>query len=296
MHTLFVREHNRLAEEFAEQHPQWDGEQIYQKARQIVGAQIQVITYREFLPALLGNRPLSRYRGYDRNMNGGIRNSFSTAAYRFGHSALSPTLLRLDSNGNEIAEGNLPLSSAFFSPFRVTDEGGIEPLLRGLASQECQRIDPFVVDGVRNFLFGDPGAGGFDLASLNIQRGRDHGIPSYNDVSESLGLGRAQDFSDVSSDPEIQNRLSSVYDSVDDVDLWVGGLSEDPISGSHLGELFSTILKRQFEALRNGDRFWYEETLSRDEIRSVERTKLSDIIRRNTDIGDEIQDDVFHVN
>jgi len=296
MHTLFVREHNRLAEEFAEQHPEWDGEQIYQKARQIVGAQIQVITYREFLPALLGNRPLSRYRGYDRNMNGGIRNSFSTAAYRFGHSALSPTLLRLDSNGNEIAEGNLPLSSAFFSPFRVTDEGGIEPLLRGLASQECQRIDPFVVDGVRNFLFGDPGAGGFDLASLNIQRGRDHGIPSYNDVSESLGLGRAQDFSDVSSDPEIQNRLSSVYDSVDDVDLWVGGLSEDPISGSHLGELFSTILKRQFEALRNGDRFWYEETLSRDEIRSVERTKLSDIIRRNTDIGDEIQDDVFHVN
>lgn len=295
MHTLFVREHNRLAEEYAERNPEWDGERIYQKAREIVGAQMQVITYKEFLPALLGNRALPRYRRYDRNVDANIQNLFSTAAYRFGHSALSPTLLRLDSEGNEIPEGNLSLSEAFFSPFRVTDEGGIEPFLRGLAGQECQRVDPFVVDDIRNFLFGQPGSGGFDLASLNIQRGRDHGIPSYNDVRESLGLGRAQDFSDVSSDSEIQERLSSVYESVDDIDLWVGGLSEDPLTGSHVGELFHTIIRGQFQALRDGDRYWYEEILSDNEIRRVERTKLSDIIRRNTDIGDEIQDDVFQV-
>ncbi|MGB2691426.1 MAG: peroxidase family protein [Thermodesulfobacteriota bacterium] len=295
MHTLFVREHNRLAEDYAERNPEWDGERIYQKAREIVGAQMQVITYKEFLPALLGNRALPRYRRYDRNLDASIQNLFSTAAYRFGHSALSPTLLRLDSEGNEIPEGNLSLSEAFFSPFRVTDEGGIEPFLRGLASQECQRVDPFVVDDIRNFLFGQPGSGGFDLASLNIQRGRDHGIPSYNDVRESLGLGRVQDFSDISSDSEIQERLSSIYESVDDIDLWVGGLSEDPLAGSHVGELFYTIIRGQFQALRDGDRYWYEETLSDNEIRRVERTKLSDIIRRNTDIGDEIQDDVFHV-
>jgi len=295
MHTLFVREHNRLAEEYAERHPQWDGERIYQKAREIVGAQMQVITYDEYLPALLGRRALSRYRKYDRDVNGSIQNLFSAAAYRYGHSALSPNLLRLDSEGNEIAEGNLSLSNAFFSPFRITDEGGIEPLLRGLADQECQRVDPYVVDDVRNFLFGEPGSGGFDLVSLNIERGRDHGLPSYNDVRESLGLGRAQDFEDVSSDPEIQDRLSSIYESVDDIDLWVGGLSEDSLDGSHVGELFYTIIRGQFEALRDGDRYWYEETLSDDEIRRVERTKLSDIIRRNTDIGSEIPDDVFHV-
>lgn len=295
MHTLFVREHNRLAEEYAERNPEWDGERIYQKAREIVGAQMQVITYKEFLPALLGNRALPRYRRYDRNVDGSIQNLFSTAAYRFGHSALSPVLLRLDSNGNEIAEGNLSLSQAFFSPFRITQEGGIEPLLRGLAGQECQRIDPFVVDDVRNFLFGQPGSGGFDLASLNIQRGRDHGLPGYNDVRDSLGLGRAQDFSDVSSDPEIQDRLSSVYDSVDDIDLWIGGLAEDPLEGSHVGELFYTIIGGQFQALRDGDRYWYEETLTDNEIRRVERTKLSDIIRRNTDIDDEIQDNVFRI-
>ncbi len=295
MHTLFVREHNRLAEKLAQQNPRWDGEQIYQKARQIVGAQMQVITYKEFLPALLGDRSLSRYRGYNRRVDSSIRNLFSTAAYRFGHSALSPVLLRIDSSGNEIAEGNLSLSQAFFSPFRITDEGGIEPFLRGLAAQRCQRIDSFIVDDVRNFLFGPPGAGGFDLASLNIQRGRDHGLPSYNDTREALGLGRAQGFEDVSSDPDIQQRLASVYESVDDIDLWAGGLSEDPLPGSHLGELFSTIIIEQFEALRDGDRYWYEEVLSRDEIRDVERTKLSDIIKRNTDIEDEISDDVFRV-
>jgi hypothetical protein len=75
----------------------------------------------------------------------------------------------------------------------------------------------------------------------------------------------------------------------------VGGLAEDPMRNGHLGELFYTVVKLQFQALRDGDRFWYEETLSNDEIRRVERTKLSDIIRRNTDIGSEIQDDVFHV-
>jgi hypothetical protein len=295
MHTLFVREHNRLAEEYASQHPNWDGEQIYQKAREIVGAQMQVITYNEYLPALLGRRALSRYRGYDSEVNARIGNLFSAAAYRYGHSALSPTILRLDSDGNEIAEGNLSLSEAFFAPFRIIDQGGIEPVLRGLSAQLCQRVDPLVVDDVRNFLFGEPGSGGFDLVSLNIQRGRDHGLPGYNDVREALGLTRAQDFEDVSSDSEIQDRLSSIYESVDNMDVWVGGLSEDPLLNSHVGELFYTVIVMQFEDLRDGDRFWYERTLSNDEIRKVERTKLSDIIRRNTNIDREIPDDVFHV-
>ncbi|MCG8651108.1 MAG: peroxidase, partial [Pirellulales bacterium] len=264
-------------------------------ARRIVGAQMQVITYNEFLPALLGPDALSRYRDYDRREDASIINMFSTAAYRFGHSALSPTLLRLDSSGSTISEGNLELRDAFFNPGVITDEGGIEPILRGLAAQPHQRIDNMIVDDVRNFLFGPPGSGGFDLASLNIQRGRDHGLPSYNDVREGLGLSRAQDFSDVSSDAEVVARLSSVYESVDDIDLWIGGLSEDPLPGGHLGELFTEIIVIQFEALRDGDRYWYSNDLSRDEKREVERTKLSDIIKRNTDIGDEIQDDVFFV-
>jgi peroxidase len=152
-----------------------------------------------------------------------------------------------------------------------------------------------VVDDVRNFLFGAPGAGGFDLASLNIQRGRDHGLPAYNDAREEAGLARAADFADISSDPEVQARLAEAYGDPDAVDLWVGGLAEDPLPRSHLGPLFQRILVAQFEALRDGDRFWYRRSLDARALRDVESTRLSDVIRRNTPIRREIPDDVFHV-
>jgi len=296
LHTLFVREHNRLAAEFAADHTDWEEEHIYEKARQLVGAMMQAITYREFLPALLGPNALAPYRGYRPTVNAGIANVFSTAAYRFGHSALSPVLLRIDAGGNEIPAGHLPLRNAFFAPHRITGEGGIDPILRGLASQACQSIDAYVIDDVRNFLFGDPGAGGFDLAALNIQRGRDHGLPDYNSVRRQLGLRPAASFADVTSDPALQARLAQAYSTVENMDAWAGGLAEDRLPRAHVGELVFTILKLQFEALRDGDRFWYERILTPNERRMVEGSRLSDIIRRNTDIGPELPDDVFHVS
>ena len=293
LHTLFVREHNRLAARISTDYPDLNGDEIYQKARRVVGAQMQVITYNEFLPLLLGASALKQYKGYDPNLDARIANVFSAAAYRFGHSALTSRLLRLDADGNEIDEGHLALRDAFFDPARITDEGGIDPVLRGLSVQVSQAIDLLVINDVRNFLFGDPERGGFDLASLNIQRGRDHGLPSYNDARAALGLTRVGQFVDISSDPEIQSRLQAVYNSVDAVDVWVGGLAEDPLPKAQVGELFFTIIKNQFEALRDGDRFWYALTLTDDEIREVEDTLLSDIIRRNTEIDDEIPDNVF---
>ena len=165
-----------------------------------------------------------------------------------------------------------------------------------LPVQKHQKIDIHIIDDVRNFLFGEPGQGGFDLASLNIQRGRDHGLPSYNDMREAVGLGRVDSFSDINSDPEIQSRLEEVYDSVDNIDIWIGGLSEKPLYNSHLGELFSTLLVIQFESLRDGDRFWFERTLSKKDLDMIQNTRLSDIIIRNTDIKrGEIQKDMFRI-
>ena len=296
MHTLFVREHNRLAAEIAAGDPSLSGEEIYQRARRTVGALIQAITYREFLPALLGAYSLRSYPGYVANVSPAIANEFSTGIYRFGHSALSPTLLRLDAALQQIPEGHLALREAFFRPDRIINEGGIEPLLRGLASQACSAIDNEIVDDVRNFLFGPPGAGGFDLASLNIQRGRDHGLPSYNVMRDAMGLAPRVSFAEVSTDPDVQARLASVYTDVDDVDLWVGALAEDPVNGGHVGELAFRVIKQQFERLRNGDRYWYQRTLSTAEVADIESTTLADVIRRNTSIGTEISDDVFHVN
>jgi hypothetical protein len=295
MHTLFVREHNRLADLIGDANPGWTGDQIYQEARLLVGAQMQVITYEEFLPILLGPHAIEHYQGYDPTANGRILNVFSAAAYRFGHSTLSATLLRLDADGDEIAHGHLALPDAFFAPDRIVLEGGIEPLLRGLASQVCQAVDPYIVDEVRNFLFGDPDDGGFDLAALNIQRGRDHGLPSYNDARIGVGLEPAASFADVSLNPDIQARLSEIYDDVNEIDLWVGGLSEDPVPRAMLGELFHTIVSRQFTILRDGDRFWYQNVLTKKEIKDIRKTRLADIIRRNTAINSEIDDDVFLV-
>jgi hypothetical protein len=296
MHTLFVREHNRLATEIAAADPSLTGEEIYQEARRIVGALVQVITYNEFLPALLGADALWPYQGYLTSTSPAIANEFSTAVYRFGHSALSPTLLRLDATLNPIPDGNLALRDAFFRPDRIVNEGGIEPLLRGLVSQACSAIDCQMVDDVRNFLFGAPGAGGFDLAALNIQRGRDHGLPSYNAVRQIFGLAPRASFAEVSPDPDVQAALASVYVDVDDIDLWVGVLAEEPFNGGHVGELAWHVIRVQFQRLRDGDRYWYQLILTPEELAELEATTLADVIRRNTAIGSEISDDVFHVN
>lgn len=292
LHVLFVREHNRLADNIRARQPEYTGEEIYQRARRIVGAQIQAITYNEFLPVLLGQGAIAPYIGYDESVDASICNVFSTALYRFGHSSLSSTLLRLNEFGDVIEYGHLPLRDAFFSPKILIDEGGIEPLLRGLSRQVHEDVDVFVIDDVRNMLFGPPGSGGFDLAALNIQRGRDHGLPSYNEIRVSYGLAPAQSWDDISSNEEIQARLALAYLTVDDVEAWVGALAEDHMSGM-VGELTFWAMTKQFESLRDGDRFWYQRTLTITELQEV--TSLASIIRRNTTIGDDIQNNVFLV-
>jgi len=294
MQTLFVREHNFWADRIRQDHPELTGEEIYQQARAIVGAEIQAISYNEFLPVLLGRNAIRPYRGYRPQVNPGIENVFAAAAYRLGHSMLSATLLRLGPNGRAVAQGNIALADAFFNPLAVR-QIGIDPYLRGMAAQRAQELDNQVVDAVRNFLFGQPGAGGFDLASLNIQRGRDHGLPGYNQVRAAYGLPRVTSFAGISSDPAVQAKLAAVYTSPDDVDVWVGGLAENHVPDAMVGPTFSAILRDQFERLRDGDRFWYEGYLPQDMVRMVRDQTLARIIRRNTAIGNELQPNVFLV-
>ena len=298
MHTIWVREHNRIATILQAQQPQSDVEDIYEQTRRLVIAKLQIITYDEYLPALLGENTMPDYQGYDDDVNPTTYNEFSTAAYRLGHSEVSDNILRLDADNNPIDEGSLALRDAFFTGIGLyVEEDDIDPVLRGLAKQRHQAIDIKVVNGLRNFLFGRPGSGGFDLISLNIQRGRDHGLASYNDVREAMGLERAEFFSDITSNTTLQTALSNAYNSVDDVELWIGGLSEDPQieTGSQLGELFTAINVKQFDELREGDRFWYQRYLTDDELEMVEGTTLAEVIRANTNIGDELQSEVFFV-
>ncbi len=293
LHTLFVREHNRLADQFHKSEPQLTDDEIYERARAIVGAQMQVITFKEFLPILIGPTAISPYQGYDPSVDAGVENVFATACYRVGHTMLSSTLHRMGPDGSVIAEGDLPLRDAFFSPLRLTDGGGIEPLLRGAADQLMQGIDPLIVDDVRNFMFGPPGAGGFDLASLNLQRGRDHGLPTYNEARIEFNLPAVTGFGGITANPQHRATLESAYGDVNKVDLWIGALSEDHVPGAMVGPLLRAVLVDQFTRLRDGDRFWYENVFDGPELAELENTRLADVIRRNTTIGPEIQDNVF---
>ena len=291
MHTIWVREHNRIAGELESSNPDLTDEEIFQVSRAVVRAQLQSITYNEFLPALLGDDAIERYSGYDSSVNPNIANEFSTAAYRFGHSMLSSELLRLNPDGSVADEGNIALQNAFFNPSEITDNG-IDSILQGVAANIGQEIDTQVVDDIRNFLFGPPGSGGFDLASLNIQRGRDHGLPGYNQIRAELGLEPATEFTDITNDVELLRKLQLVYESVDDVDLWIGGLSETHLPGSSLGETFSTIIVDQFTRLRDGDRFWYQNVFEGSLIQQIESTSLADVIERNSDVSN-LQSNVF---
>ncbi|ELS01276.1 heme peroxidase family protein [Xenococcus sp. PCC 7305] len=293
MHTLFVREHNRLAELLDDAHPDWNDEQIYQRARSINIAQYQSVIYNEYLPSLLGEDAVPDYSGYDSSINPNISRTFASAAFRFGHSQLSTVIPRLDTQGEVIEAGNLTLSEVFFRSADVVQEAGIDPILRGVASSVSQNVDTQIIDDVRNLLFRfGPDAIGRDLFAINLQRGRLHGLADYNTIREAFGLEPVHSFDEITSNEELQHQLESLYTDIDNIDAFVGLLAEDHLPGSSVGETIQTVLLQQFIALREGDRFYYENQFSATEITEIEETSLSDIILRNTDTT-VIQDNVF---
>lgn len=292
-HTLFLREHNRVCDELKENDPSLSDEELYQKARKIVGGIIQNIVYTEWLPAQ--GVTLPSYRGYNPEMEPNIFNVFSAAAFRLGHTLINSNILRMNNQGNEIPRGNITLRESFFKPTEVRLAGGIDPYLIGMATQVEQEFDCKVIDDVRNFLFGAPGQGGLDLAAININRGRERGLPDYNTVRADFGLPKVNTFMDITNDPESARILDQIYGGdLDDIDPWVGMLAEYHMPDALFGELIMTILERQFQLLRDGDRFYFENDplLSHDEKEAIRNTTFRDVIMNNTEIK-LMQENVF---
>ena len=299
MHTLFVREHNRLCVEIQNSDSSLVGndERTYQMARKLVGAYMQQITFSVFLPAILGKDVIPSYDGYDPTVNASITNEFSTAFYRLGHSMLSENV-HLGSGGDTVL-----LRDIFFNPQKVKDIG-ISPFLEGLVQGKMQRIDLKIIDSVREFLFTRPGSDEMeflDLVVLNIQRGRDHGLGGYNACRKAYGLGEHTSFSDITNDLGVPLKLKAVYREIDNIDPWIGGLAEDHIDGAQVGPLISASLVDQFCRLRDGDRFWWENDNAfkcdgplYQYNSAIKEITLGKIIKRNTDLNN-IADDVFRV-
>jgi len=303
LHTLFVREHNRLAVEIQSNNPGWSDERIYQEAKLLVEGELQWITFNEFLPILLGPNFTPEPFAYDPLIKAQIANEFSTEAYRYGHDAISSQVERLSiMDGSEFIDddgiGHLSLVQAFFNPNWIKQDG-IDEILLGVSLSPGEEIDHLMVNELRNLLFGPPGSPGLDLAALDIQRGRDHGIPDYNTVRAAYGLAQVTSYSEITSDVAMQTALTDLYGpdtniaNVNNIDLWVGGLLEERADGSMLGELFSTNIGLQFQIIRDGDRLYYENRgLSPEQLNIIENSYLSDVIMRNTKITS-MQDNVF---
>lgn len=292
IHTIFVREHNRLCDELIREHPDWTDEMLYQRARKIVGALIEAVVYEEWLPTL--GMEVYPSQGYDQTIDPGIMNVFSSAAFRYGHTTINSTLLRMDDEGKPMPQGDIELRHAFFNPAAIAEVGGIEPYFAGMTTLVQQDFDCHVIDELRNFLFGAPGSGGMDLVSLNIQRGRERGLGDYNTIRKAFGLEPVTSFAKISTDPILNQKFASVYGDINKIDPWVGMLAEKKLDGALFGPTAMTIIQRQFMALRDGDSFYYEwdPSLTATEIQEIKNTRLADIIRRNTGMTF-IPDDVF---
>ncbi|GJM36319.1 MAG: hypothetical protein DHS20C18_53200 [Saprospiraceae bacterium] len=291
-HTLFMREHNRLCDKLAHEQPDWNDEQLYHHARKLVGGLIQSIVYEEWLPAMGVHLP--QYQGFNVNTNPQLMNVFTAAAFRLGHTLLNGQLQRLNNEGEVIPQGNVSLRDAFFNPFVMLETGGIEPFFKGMAVQTQQKLDPKIIDDVRNFLFGPPGAGGLDLASININRGRERGLPDFNSIRAAIGLQPYSFYQQINSNASVFTRLLSLYSDINDIDPWVGMLAEEPLDDALFGETIMELMTMQFTDLRDGDRFFYlnDPSLTQRELDWIRDTRLRDVIMYNTGIN-LMQDNVF---
>jgi hypothetical protein len=312
LQTLFVRNHNRIASLLQQEHPTWTDEQLYQEARKINIAQYQEITYNAYLPDLLGANAMRSYTGYKPWVDPAIATEFSTVAFRFGHSLLSGGIERQGNNGQDVlpndpAGAAISLATDFFDPNVLNPAGvvdpltghtstDIDPILKGDADGVAQADDLMAINDVRNLLFANGGLqdNGQDLIARDVERARDDGIGSYNQVRLAYDLPAVTSFAQITHSVRVQQALMAAYGTVDNIDAFEGGLAEDHVPGSDMGPLFTRILADQFTRLRDGDRFFYlNEAWNSDELNILQqRSTLARVIEANTHITN-LQSDVF---
>lgn len=359
--TLFAREHNRIVSLLPSSLSQEDKFQI---ARRIVIAEQQYITYTEFLPAMGVSLPA--YNGYQSNVNTTLSNEFATVGYR-AHSQIhgeiemeadldrysQATLDALEAQGIEVAvdgdevEIAVPQNIGFFNPDLVK-QIQLGPVMEGIGGEPQYNNDEQIDNQLRSVLFQIPVSGNpecldgptlpqcyhgvVDLGAIDIQRGRDHGMPTYNQMRQAYGLPARTSFTAITGEStdqfpaglgidnpaslnftqltdifgvnfgltEVRDpvrdvrattraaRLRALYGSVDNVDAFVGMIVEPHVAGSELGELQRAMWAREFQRLRDGDRFFYGNDPGLTYIRNTYgidfRRNLGDIIAANTDV------------
>lgn len=268
---VFLRYHNLRAEAHALKDPTLADEELYWLARRDMTAAYQNMVEEKYIPTTLGET-LDPYKGYNPDVDPSIDVFFSTASFRYGHSGLSGVIRMLDADYRPMPQDPLLLRDAFDHTESVLgsseDDSATAGVLRGLAAEPAKAADASFVDDVAFYTK--------RMAEMNVQRGRDAGLPSYNEAREWFGLGRAKTFAELAEgNQQVEASLESMYKSVDDVDAFVGGLLEP--NKNLLGPLVTASMKEQFTRLRDGDRFWYKSLLTEEEIAAL--PTLTEMIR-----------------
>lgn len=296
LHTLMMREHNRLARRLSELNPHWGGEQLYQEARKILGGMSQVITFRDWLPHIVGpaaiQKYLSVYPGYNSEIDPSISNVFATAAFRFAHLMIQPRIFRLDEKYQEHPEFPSPLlHKTFFANWRIIHEGGLDPILRGMVGHPAKLNTQkhMMPDELREKLFKFNEELALDLASLNMQRGREHGLPGYNAWRRFCGLSEprtVKDLGRVLGNDSLAESLLDFYKTADNIDVWLGGVAEPFVKGGRVGPLFACLITNQFQRIQQGDRLWWENegVFTEAQRMSLQQSSMARIICDNTGI------------
>jgi hypothetical protein len=308
---LFLREHNRLAELLVKLNPlkYSSDEIIFQTARQINIAQYQHVIFNELLPILIGQNAMNLYelnpsRGfnsdsyfmnYNRELYPSVSIEFSTAAFRFGHSLVRPTLGFADVNLRKMHQIEVP--DNIFNTKEIFNNGGNDAYLRASFMQSSDWFDPYLNTYMNDRLFEEFASNTsqtkrFSLGALNVNRGRDHGLNNYNAYRNLCGLNYAQTFDDLNNIPkDLRIKLSKIYASVDDIDLYTGGTSELPIENAVVGVTFACIIAKQFRDLKFGDRLFYENghdaktQLTLDQLVEIKKSTMSRLLCDNSDLN-----------
>ncbi|KAF3430719.1 hypothetical protein E2986_12643 [Frieseomelitta varia] len=308
MHTIWHREHNRIANKLAELNPNWSDETLYQEARRIVIAEIQHITYKEWLPILLGKKyaravGLVVESSYNRNYNSeddpAVSNEVATAALRFVISLMQGKISLTDNKRQN--NKTVTLAEYFFKPTIIESDEVFDDLLRGMATQSSQKMDINIVEDITSKLFASNEESlGLDAISLDIQRGRDHGLPGYNHYRKYCGLPSAKSFDDFLDyiPMEMIKKLRTVYAHPDDVDLIIGGMAERPAEDGLLGPTFRCLIFEQFSRTRRTDRFFYDSAyqphpFTPKQLAEIRNVTLARVFCANGNHITEMQPNVF---
>ena len=315
LHTLFTLEHNAICDHLKRAYPSWDDQRLYETAWLVNAAVMAKIHTVEWTPGILPHRALQI--GMSANWWGLLGERFKK---RYGRVSESETLSGIVGSATDHHSAPFALTEEFVSVYRLhaliaddwkffsLDSG---QLLEERTFTEIQGVDTLTFmdkvsmpDLFYSFGISHPGAITLhnfpralqnlkridgqllDMATLDIARDRERGVPRYNDFRELLRMPRVRTFEDLTANRVWAREIRDVYKGdIDRVDLQVGLHAETPPPGFGFSDtafrIFIVMASRRLKSDRFFTRDFTPEVYSRVGYEWVNNTTMSDVLRRH---------------